>query len=347
MSLTPRTNPDLVGHAAAETALLQAWRSGRLHHAWLITGAQGIGKATLAWRFARFLLAHGLAPAPAGQAATDNLYLLPEHPIFRRVVAGGHADIIDIAPNEKGNLGVDEVRKIEPLFRRSAAEGGWRIAIIEDADAMTEPAQNALLKILEEPPPGAILLLTAQVAGRLLPTIRSRVRTLHLEPLPAADLAAMLEKELPTLTAPARAELAALAGGSIGQALALSAAEGVQAYRELLVLIDEIHTLPAQPLLDYAEKLGRKGGEAAYAVIADLLPEYLENVARLAASGEMTERLPGEGAVAAALAQRLGLEPALALWDKVREQFRQAAGLNLDRKQTLLSVLLTVKEAAA
>jgi DNA polymerase-3 subunit delta' len=346
MTLSPRTNPDLLGHPAAEQALLQAVRGQRLHHGWLITGPAGIGKATLAYRFARFLLAG---------AKGDTLQLDPEHSVFKRVASSGHADLltVEIGETDEGSkrkvIIVDDVRKIEDKFRRSAAEGGWRIAIIDEADLMNTAAQNALLKILEEPPPGALLLLTASAPGRLLPTIRSRVRQLALQPLGLAELDQLLSRHLPALGADERRQLAQLAEGSIGRALALQEVEGVQLYRELLAILGDLPRLPSPVLLDYAERVGRKDKEerSPYTVLAPLLADWLASTARLSAAGEMSEKLPGEGAVAANYAAKLGLEPTLALWDNVRELFSQADGLNLDRKQTWLTALLTVKEAAA
>ena len=334
----PKANPDLIGHEQAEAELLAAVASGRLHHGWLMTGPAGIGKATLGYRFARYLLEGGKGPS---------LAVAKESQTFRRMAAGGHGDFIAIEPNEKGNLVIDEVRRIDPLFRRTAAENGWRIALIDQADCMNTEAQNAVLKILEEPPAGALLILTASAPGRLLPTIRSRVRTLALQPLDPAVLARLLEPHLPVLTAQERSQLAQLAQGSLGQAIALHEAEGVIIYRELLALLGGLDQLPAKPLLDYAEKLGRKGGEAGYELISRLFPEWLAGVARMAATGHMAEKFEGEGAPAAKMAQSLGLERSLALWEKVRDLFKQADGLYLDRKQTLLSALLAVKGAAA
>ncbi len=334
----PRANPNLLGHEQAEGQLLRAVASGRLHHGWLITGQQGIGKATLGYRFARYLLNGGKG---------ETLAVAAESQTFKRIAAAGHGDFVDVAPNEKGNLSIEEVRKIEPLFRRTSAEGGYRVVLIDNADTMTVQAQNAVLKILEEPPTGALLILTASAPGRLLPTIRSRVRTLALEPLSVAVLDNLLEQNLPALSPQERVQLAGLAQGSLGQAIALYEAEGLIVYRELLMLLSNLDQLPAKPLLDYAEKLGRKGGEAGYTVISRLFPNWLADVARMAATGNMQEKLEGEGVAAAKLAQSLGLERSLALWEKVRDLFHQADGLYLDRKQTLLSALLAVKGAAA
>src|ERR1700737_4487361 len=170
----PRANPILLGHQAAERTLLDAMHQGRMHHAWLITGPEGIGKATLAFRFARRLL--------AGQEGTaDSLALDPTHPVFRRVVAGGHADLktVERAIDEKTkrlkrDIAVKDVREINGFMALTPAEGGWRVAIVDGAEDLNQNSANALLKILEEPPSRAVLILVCSATGRLLPTIRSR-----------------------------------------------------------------------------------------------------------------------------------------------------------------------------
>ena len=185
----PRENALLRGHAAAEAMLAEALRAGRLHHAWLITGPLGVGKATLAFRFARRLLAGG----------EGELALSATHPVFRRVAVGSHADLLTIErewdPKKKrmrGEIIVDDVRRVSGFLRLTPAEGGWRVVIVDGAEDMNRQGQNALLKVLEEPPPQAILLLVCGAAGRLLPTIRSRCRRLALDKLEEADVAALL-----------------------------------------------------------------------------------------------------------------------------------------------------------
>lgn len=326
--------------------MLAAVGSGRLPHGWLFCGPSGIGKATLAFRFARYLLA-GSPRDGAGLAIAD------DHPVARRMAAGAHADLVIVGRTLRDNgtlrdeIVIDDVRRIEPLFRRTSAEGGWRIAVIDEADRMNTSAQNAVLKVLEEPPPGALLLLTAEAPGRLLPTIRSRVRHLELAPLETDVLASLLTRHLPDVPPAERLALVALAEGSLGRALRLQAAGGVALYRELLGLLSPGGGVSARQQLDFADRLGRKDAEAGYAVLATLLPDFLARVAKLAATGEIAERLPGEGEAAVALAQTLGLERSLALWDKVKGLFAQAEGLALDRKQVILTALFAVRGAGA
>ena len=152
----PRANPLLLGHAPAEAMILEAMAAGRMHHAWLITGPEGVGKATLAYRFARRLL--------AGRPEGPSLALEPSHPTFRRVAAGSHADMLTIEreydPKRKRmrtTIAVDDVRRVVPFMHLTPAEGGWRVVVIDGAEEMNPASANALLKVLEEPPPRAVV----------------------------------------------------------------------------------------------------------------------------------------------------------------------------------------------
>ena len=227
MAPEPRANPLLLGHEAAEATLLEAMRSGRMHHAWLITGPDGVGKATLAYRFARRLLAR----MPTGE---QTLALEPTHPVFRRVAAGAHADLhtVERAYDEKRRrmrtqIAVEDVRRISAFMSLTPAEGGWRVAIVDGAEEMNQSSANALLKILEEPPRRAILLLVCGAPGRLLPTIRSRCRRLRLDPLGQEAMDRLLAAYLPDVAADERGRLATVAEGSPGRALLLAEDQGL------------------------------------------------------------------------------------------------------------------------
>ena len=209
-TLAPRENPALIGHEAAEAALAAAARAGRLHHAWLLTGPPGIGKATLAFRFARWLLA-GMEDGPG-------LFVAESNPVFRRVASGGHADLLALSPNtgEKGKrqmIRVDEVRGLRGFMSLTPAEGGFRVLVLDEPETMDAAGQNAILKTLEEPPARAVLLLACSAPGRLLPTIRSRVRRLELQPLAEPVMAGWLAAAMPDMAGADRAMLARLSGG--------------------------------------------------------------------------------------------------------------------------------------
>jgi DNA polymerase-3 subunit delta' len=192
----PRETFALLGHAQAECALLDEYRSGRVAHAWLIGGPTGIGKATLAYRMARFVLAHPDPLAPAVRDATT-LVVPPGAPAARRVAGRAHPDllVLEREPDDKGKMRtvitVDQVRRTVSFFGSTAGEGGWRVCIVDSADELQYPqGSNALLKVLEEPPPRSLFLLVSHAPGRLLPTIRSRCRRLTLRPLDQADVVA-------------------------------------------------------------------------------------------------------------------------------------------------------------
>ena len=191
----PRETTALYGHGDSEQALLDAYRGGRLPHAWLLGGPAGIGKATLAYRMARFVLAHPDPAASAVQKATS-LHLDPEHPVARRVAAQAQGDLLVLVRtiNEKTgklrqDIQVDDVRRTVSFFGSTAGEGGWRVALVDSVDELNDEGANALLKVLEEPPRRALLLLVSHSAHRVLPTIRSRCRLLALRPLSHDDVA--------------------------------------------------------------------------------------------------------------------------------------------------------------
>lgn len=238
--IPPRENPSLIGHAAAEAAILSALASGRLPHAWLLLGPKGIGKATLAFRFARHLLANPEAAdtgpglfgetEPAAAPATS-LALDPDHPVFRRTVSGGHTDLMVLdeasATGRTSQIPVEAVRGLAPFLHQTAGEGGRRVVIVDALDEINTSGANSLLKLLEEPPAGAVLILVAHSLARVLPTIRSRCRLLRMPPLAAADVETVLQQQAPDLPPEDLAAAASLSQGSPGQALALLEDDGL------------------------------------------------------------------------------------------------------------------------
>src|SRR6201991_2187220 len=189
----PRETMSLFGHREAELALLNAYRSGRIPHAWLIGGAQGIGKATLAYRMARFVLAHRDPLASKVQSA-ETLEVDPSHPVARHVAAGAHGGLLTLERtlNDKGEMRtvitVDETRETIPFFGSTAAVEGWRVCIVDTVDELNANSANALLKVLEEPPVRSLFLLVSNAPARVLPTIQSRCRKLGLRSLATGDV---------------------------------------------------------------------------------------------------------------------------------------------------------------
>ena len=327
--MTPRANPLLIGHAPAEILLAEAMTSARLHHAWLLTGPRGIGKATLAFRFARRLLS-GLPP--------DGTIALPEsHPVFRRVAAASHADLLTVErvwdPKKKrlrSEIVVDDVREVSAFLHRTAAEGGWRVVIVDGAEDLNRNAANALLKMLEEPPARALLLLVCTAPGRLLPTIRSRCRSLRLSPLAAADVARVLSRHRPDLAADEAQRLADLAEGSPGRALLLAESGAATT----AALVDQ--TLGAVPGLGIlqahavADALGRQ--EDGFSTFMDLLRAAIATAVRDAGRGQAD---PGQ-------TRLLGARPLadwVDVWHALGTLQSETESLYLDKRQALVSGL--------
>ena len=310
----PREAAALFGQDAAEQAFLAAHARDRPHHAWLLTGPEGIGKATLAWRIARFLLAtppavdDGLFGAAPPARSLD---IAPDHPVARRMAAGsepGLAIVIRSIDDKKKQLRtqivVDDIRRLGRFFGLSAADGGHRVVILDAADEMNTNAANALLKMLEEPPARTTLLLVCHRPSALLPTIRSRCRTLRLSPLGAADMAAALAQagvEVPRGGADA---LAALAAGSIGAALRLVALDGLKLYGDLLAILSSLPRLDRPRALALAESMTGREGSARFDLALGLIETLLARLARTGASGAppVTEAAPGEAALLTRLA---------------------------------------------
>jgi len=350
----PRENPSLSGHEPAEQELLRAFASGRLPHGLLITGPRGIGKATLAFRFARFLLSQGAEPGTGGlfaPAVPASLALPAEHPVFRRVASNGHADLFTVErgidpkrKRERTEIVVEDTRAIAAFLRLTPAEGGWRIVIVDTADEMNRNAANAVLKILEEPPDRAILILVSDNPGRLLPTIRSRCRRLTLRPPADVVVADLIGRYRPDLSASDRAALIELAEGSIGHALELADEDGLTLHRRLLELLGALPEINGAALHEFAEGVARWGSEDAFRVLAELMPATLARaIAKAARSPGAGEG--GEAALAKVIGRR-GLDRWVEVWEKIAELFAQADAVNLDRKQVVLNAFFALEEAA-
>ncbi len=354
----PRANPALLGQEAAERRLLEAAASGRLPHAWLLTGPRGIGKATLAFRFARYLLAGAGGEAGAnlfGEPAEPNLELAPDHRVFRQVAAAGHADLVTVQRETdaksgrlKRDISVEAVRKATDFLRLTSAEGGRRIVVVDSADDMNANAANALLKVLEEPPQAALLLLVSHSPGGLLPTIRSRCRQLALRPLPAETVARLLAEHRPELAEADRHALAVLSEGSIGRAEALAELGGLDLYRELLAYLDALPRLDVARLHEFGERIARDSSGEAFRTVGELLERWLARLLRTGAGGQVpAEIVVGEAEIAARLLKRGSLDAWLELWEKLSRLFLRTEQANLDRKQAILTAFLALQSRAA
>jgi len=339
----PEERADWLGGRAAERTLLDAYRSGRMHHAWMIGGPKGIGKATLAYRFARFVLAHP-DPSVDDVAAAQDLSVPMAHPASRRIAARAHPNLLSLErPYDldrkrfKTALTVAEIRRTVSFFGSTGGEAGWRIAVVDPADDMNASAANALLKGLEEPPRRGLFLLVSHAPGRVLPTIRSRCRRLDLAPLPPEAIVTAIrgragadEDDL--------ALAAALADGSLRRAILLVGGEGLEVYRGLTAVLAGLPDIDVAAAHDFADSVARWRDDDAWMGFVDLLVGWLDRRVR---------RLP-EPAAGAPLAPAVAATP-LERWAEVWENLAQSSAvtdeLNLDRKRTVLSILMALARA--
>ncbi|ATU72463.1 DNA polymerase III subunit delta' [Komagataeibacter rhaeticus] len=324
----PRTCRQLVGHDAAWAEFLSVIRSGRLHHAWLLTGPEGVGKATMAFMMARTLL-----------GARDHASA-----VGRRVSAGTHADLLVIARgvNEKSRkkrkkgappplrreIVADDIRPIGTFLHRTAAEGGWRVVIVDGADYMNRTAANAILKILEEPPERAILILTAAMPGRLLPTIRSRCRVLNLAPMDNAAMHAVLSA-MPDAPPPDRLDaIIPLAHGAPGRALELLHGGGAV----LAGLVEQVMAGQVTPAgaYDVAAMVQEENGFSVFFdLLCDAISDRACDLARNPVAPQARDLRPARMAL---------------LWQDMARLRAETEQFNLDEQQAILTALARVSE---
>ena len=349
----PRETSVLFGQDEAEHAVFDAFMSGRMHHAWLLTGPRGIGKATLAYRMARFVLRYGV-PDLARAAKASGLSAEPADPVFRQVAAQSHPNLLvirrpydDKAKRLKTVITVEEVRRTSAFFGMSAGAGGWRVAIVDAADDMNVNAENALLKILEEPPARSLFILVSHQPGRLLPTIRSRCRTLTMKPLADEDIARVLAASDVKAGEEERTAIARLAEGSAGRALAIAEGGGLDLYRDLVALLRPLPRLDVKGVHALADKVGRRGADEAYETFVELLGDWLQRLVRCGAgAGAGPDLVAGEGAAMARLAAGAGLDRWVEVWEKISRTVARAEALNTDRKLVILNVFSMLESVA-
>ena len=332
--LRPRETSALFGHVEAERALLEAYNGGRIPHAWLIGGPPGIGKATLAYRLARFVLAHPDRRLPAVQKATS-LAVAADHPVARRIAAQAQGDLLvleRVINEQTGKLytviRVDDVRRAVPFFGSTAGEGGWRIAIVDAVDDLQREGANALLKVLEEPPPRTLLLLVSHAPGRELPTIRSRCRRLLLRPLDTADVARAVAAATGRNADDANVqEAAAAADGSVARAIGFLDGPTLALRQRVLELFAQLPDPDPRALHALGDALG--GSEPA------TLSAFMDMV-----NGWLSARLSGDTRQVQRLARTAEV------WEKVNRAARDVETYNLERKPLVFAVFGLLAEAA-
>lgn len=327
--LHPRDVYDAQGLEGPEGAFRDAMERGRLHHAWLLTGPEGVGKATFAYRMARRLL---------GAAADPSLGLLGskiDDPVSRQVAARSHPDlmVLELATDDgkpRKSIPVDEARRLPEFFAQSPASSPYRVAIIDAVDDLNVNAANAVLKTLEEPPARGVLLLVSHAPGKLLPTIRSRCRRLAFPPLGVDQAAAILE-ERAGLPADEAGRLARMSKGAPGLALRLAAAGALEVEAAALEILRTLPRTDDAALLALADKFRGPEGQERFQLLFARLAEQVHAMAT-------SQALAGEGQ---------GLDRWARAWEVLNRLPIEAEALNLDRADAFFTVMKELKAAAA
>jgi len=314
-----------VGHTDALREVRDSFASERMPHAWLIAGIEGIGKAALAKHIAQYVLANG-----TGELGKPN----PEEHVAKLVDAETHPDLLIIrrpvdekTGSQKAVIPVEEILKVATFFQMTAAHNGWRVVIIDEAHTLNRFGQNAILKIVEEPPPRALILLTVTTPGVLLPTIRSRTRLLRLSPLEANDMRALLGTTAPQASPEDINAVIELSGGSVGFALKILRTETLPLYRDMLGILDVMPQMDVARLHKLADQIARKADAESFDVLSSLLVERLRQAAHKEAMNK--------GAMGVALR----------LWDKTRATFAAVESTNLDRKLAFINAMSDIRAA--
>jgi DNA polymerase-3 subunit delta' len=332
----PREASNLYGHAETESEFLQAYASGRLPQAFLIGGPAGVGKATLAWRFARFLLAN---PDPAGALSLD---VPPDHPVAHQISALSHPDLVLLRRewNEKSkrhftDIRAEDVRAAQHLFHQAAGRGGYRICILDCVEDLNPYGANALLKLIEEPPPRSVFLIVAHRPGRVLPTIRSRCRKIILKALEPGDVARVMTSLGPPWSEASPADVqAAIAGSraSLHGALRLLEGGGLEIDERLRRMLEELPRIDWRAVEAIADAAAPPGGASAYEALLASVYDWLQEKVR--------------GGALAGTGDPRRLAPYAAAWEKLSEAARETEALNLDKRPFIIAIFSDLVAAA-
>ena len=359
---TPRWNSHFQGHEKAEQEFLDVIQSGRMHHAWLICGPRGIGKATLAYRTARYLLAQDFKNVDNSDQALDlvlarhqnnlipataTLCLNPEHPVFRRVASGSHTDFLGVERqydektnkrqiigigNNKSNPEPNTIRFVGAFLRKTPADGGYRVVVIDSVDELSINAAHALLKILEEPPEHTLLLLVSHNPRTLLSTILSRCRQLSLHPLDAANVGSLIQRYAPETNEEEIKSVVHFSNGSIGLALSLLADDGLEMYHLVGVLLSDLPDLDISGIDKLGDMVAKDPSGKAFQTLYYILSYQLAEIAK---ANALSDTHPNSG-----------ISQWIDVWEETNTLFQKAESVNLDHKQVILNAFFAASAAA-
>lgn len=330
----PRETVSIFGQEQAEDQFLNAYRSGRMPHAWLLSGPEGVGKATFAWRAARFVLAHP-DPSTGIVKKAKTLHVDANDPAARKVNALSHPDLLllrrEMRHDSKAvptEIRVEQIRKALSFFSSTAGSGGWRVAIIDSMDELNRSGANALLKLVEEPPPKSLIFMVTSTPGRLLPTIRSRCRVLRFSPLGDDALVLALRQAQPDIDAGDARVAARLAEGSVRMGLAFLDEDRLAIISHVEAALKALPSVDEQALLQMANGLQPRDKTAEFETMLETVDRFILDMTRVRA-GEGARRLAPLGEV----------------WEKKARAAREVDAFNLDRRPFVLSLFNDLADA--
>ncbi|HPD82453.1 MAG TPA: DNA polymerase III subunit delta' [Alphaproteobacteria bacterium] len=348
--LSPRDSSLFVGHSSNEKILLDFINSGAMPHALIFSGQEGIGKATMAFRLARYLLKNGTPDSAQDSlfgdtpAAATSLDIPADDPVFSKVSSGGHPDLLTIERGidakkgtQKNSVDVETARKVAPFLRMTASNGGWRVVIIDDADTMNRNAQNAMLKILEEPPSNTLLILIVHRLGAMIPTIRSRCRVLNFEPLAEDCLNQLMEKQIGnSLDNSQKQLLNALAAGSVGRAQQIIDSNGLETAQSILDLFQQYPNFNWVDIHHLSDQAGRAGQDSTFNHIEKTFLWVIESFVFALANHNQTLPAVLDTPPLTDMMKSRPLDQWLKIFEELKAHFEQTNFSNLDKRQAVL-----------
>lgn len=349
MTLSPAENPTFIGHTEIEQTFLDAWARGTMPHSLLFCGPKGVGKATFAFRLARFILSGGNESGGLF-GGSSSLDIPPESPVFRRIMGQSHGDFLSITPDEKGatpSIKVDEIRTIGSFLAMTPSESQWRVVIIDAADDMNPNAANALLKVLEEPPSYCMIILISHQPGLLLPTIRSRCRTIPFLAPKDADFSAIVRTSLPRIADIDLQALYVLSYGSPGFALQLDELDAITLYQNLIDTLNDDSATSAKGLAALNKQLANTKQKDLWQAWRHLWHLWQYRLTLLQQGITIPFISEADEQVLGTLCHRLSADALASLSQQAHTLFMDVQTLHLDKKQVIASLFNAIKKADA
>ncbi len=350
-----------LGHEDQEALFIDMYKKKSIPHAMIFSGIEGIGKTTMAFRLARFLLKHGKGDIGGSGGGLFGEEEVPleissldvdvNDPVSRRIASGGHADLLHIHriyDKAKGKLDnslkVEALRQIEPFLRKTSSEGGWRIVIVEDADTMNRNAQNAILKILEEPPANVLIILVTHRMGKLIPTIHSRARNIAFSPLPQEVMRDLFTKSGHNLSDNDMDSLCALSEGSFGVAMKYLENDGLSMFKDIIAYLEFSQNGAIHKIHEFSNSLSSASQDKQYRIFVDILQQLMRKILFLKARGatELPQYLQND--VMQEIMASYPLEKLLGVCDDLKNHFERVEFSNLDRRDAVRAAFLMINQ---